>query len=103
VLKRFAQLMKSAGGGDEAEGLTCADTSGGRKDGQHSRGGVECSARRQDDTNVAGGGKAEAVHVLPARHCTCAAVTTSTFQTETCMRIVPAATPSFTTTCTQST
>ena len=39
--------------------------------GQHSRGGVECSARRQDDTNVAGGGKAETVHVLPARQCTC--------------------------------
>ena len=51
--------------------MTCADTSGGRRDGQHSRGGVECSARRQDDTNVAGGGKAETVHVLPAPQCTC--------------------------------
>ena len=39
--------------------------------GQHSRGRVECSARRQDDTNVAGGGKAETVHVLPAPQCTC--------------------------------
>ena len=32
---------------------------------------MECSARRQDDTNVAGGCKAETVHVLPARQCTC--------------------------------
>ena len=32
---------------------------------------MECSARRQDDTNVAGGDKAETVHVLPARQCTC--------------------------------
>ena len=49
VLKRFAQLMCSAGGGGggEEEGLTCADTRGGRRDGQHSSGGVECSARRQ--------------------------------------------------------
>ena len=52
-------------------GTARADTSCGRREGQHSRGGVECSARRQDDTNVAGGGKAEAVHVLPAPQCTC--------------------------------
>ena len=51
--------------------MLLADISGGRREGQHSRGGVECSARRQDDTNVAGGGKAETVHVLPAPQCTC--------------------------------
>ncbi len=52
-------------------GPTRADTSAGRRDGQLSSGGVECSARTQDDTNVAGSGKAETVHVLLARQCTC--------------------------------
>ncbi len=73
MLKRFAQLMRRAGGGGEAEGLTCADTSGGRRDGQRSSvsGSVECSARRPDDTNAAGGSKAGTVHALAALQCTC--------------------------------
>ncbi len=49
--------------------MTCADTRAGRRDGQHISRGVECSARRQDDTNVAGCGKAEAANALPARQC----------------------------------